>query len=304
MAAAKGILTARGGMTSHAALVARQMGKVCVAGCSGLEIDYAKKTMTVGKIVLKEGDDISIDGSSGEVFNGNIPTKPSEVVQVLITRELKPDKAPLYKIYEQLMTWADKYRRLNVRTNADQPDQAVSAVRFGAEGIGLCRTEHMFFGEGKNNTKINAVREMILADDEESRRKALKKLLPLQRKDFEGIFKAMNGLPVTIRTLDPPLHEFLPHEPAQVAELAKQMNVTAPRLLAKIETLKESNPMLGHRGCRLGIVYPEITEMQVEAIITAAINMKKAGIKVLPEIMIPLVGHCTELVSQTAVVHR
>jgi pyruvate,orthophosphate dikinase len=223
MNAAEGILTARGGMTSHAALVARQMGKVCVAGCEKLIIDYKKRQMGVeGKaVIIKEGDYISLDGSLGEVIEGNIPTKPSEVMQVLIDRSLDEKDAPTYQIYKQIMTWADKYRRLNVRTNADQPDQASNAIAFGAEGIGLCRTEHMFFGPGK----IGPMREMILADNLDGRRKALEKLLPLQREDFEGIFEAMDGKPVTIRTIDPPLHEFLPHEEKGQKEIAKELGV-------------------------------------------------------------------------------
>ncbi len=298
MNAAEGILTARGGMTSHAALVARQMGKVCVAGCGDAKIDYGKGTVAFDKKAFKEGDFISLDGSIGRVLDGQIATSPSEVVRVLIDRKLKAQKSPTYQTYERLMTFADRYRKLGVRTNADQPNQATSAVAFGAEGIGLCRTEHMFFGEGK----IGPMRQMILADSEKDRRKALKKLLPLQRKDFAGIFKAMNGRPVTIRTLDPPLHEFLPQDEKDVEELAKDMGVTPEHIRAKVRDLHEFNPMLGHRGCRLGNTFPEITEMQAQAIFEAAVLTTKKGIKVLPEIMIPLVGNAEELRLQEKIV--
>jgi pyruvate,orthophosphate dikinase len=302
MNAAEGILTARGGMTSHAALVARQMGKVCVAGCEKLIIDYKKRQMGVeGKsVIIKEGDYISLDGSLGEVIEGNIPTKPSEVMQVLIDRSLDEKDAPTYQIYKQIMTWADKYRRLNVRTNADQPDQASNAIAFGAEGIGLCRTEHMFFGPGK----IGPMREMILADNLDGRRKALEKLLPLQREDFEGIFEAMDGKPVTIRTIDPPLHEFLPHEEKGQKEIAKELGVSAEKVKEKVESLHEFNPMLGFRGCRLGTMFPEITEMQARAIFEATVNVLKKGKVVLPEVMIPLVGQVKELKNQEEVVRR
>jgi len=302
MDASQGILTAKGGMTSHAALVARQMGKVCVAGCGELDIDYRKGTMksSGSKKIIKEGDYISIDGTTGEVFAGDIKTKPSEIVQVLVTKELPAKKSATYKTYSDLMKWADDVRRLGVRTNADQPDQASNAIQFGAEGIGLCRTEHMFFG----GDRILAVREMILADDEAGRKKALKKLLPLQRKDFAGIFKAMKGYPVTIRTLDPPLHEFLPHSLKEQKEVAKALKVSVNKLKTKIESLHEFNPMLGFRGCRLGISYPEITEMQARAIFEAAIQVAKTGIKVKPEIMIPLVSHVKEYKIQEKIVRR
>ena len=302
MNAAEGILTARGGMTSHAALVARQMGKVCVAGCGSLNIDYKARTLSVeGKdLVVKEGDFISIDGSTGEVINGKIPTRPSEVVQVLIQKTLDEKDAPTYQIYKQIMKWADQFRRLNVRTNADQPDQSQNAVAFGAEGIGLCRTEHMFFGEGK----IGPMREMILSDSVEERRKALAKILPFQRADFEGIFLAMDGRPVTIRTIDPPLHEFLPQDEAGQKEIAKQLNISLSKIKERISALHEFNPMLGFRGCRLGIFYPEITEMQSRAIFEATVNVIKKGTKVLPEIMIPLVGHVKELKSQEEIVRK
>ncbi|MBT5874411.1 MAG: pyruvate, phosphate dikinase [Candidatus Latescibacteria bacterium] len=298
MSAADGILTARGGMTSHAALVARQMGKICVAGCGALHIDYVKREMVVSGKTVKEGDYISIDGTTGEVIEGAIPTIPSEVLQVLLQGSLAPEDSELYHCYDRMMTWADKYRSLKIRTNADQPDQSATARAFGAEGIGLCRTEHMFFEEDR----IESVREMILSDDEAGRRAALAKLLPMQREDFRGIFEVMDGFPVTIRTLDPPLHEFLPHEDDAIVELAGVMNVAPDALRQKVEDLKESNPMLGHRGCRLGIVFPEITEMQARAIFEAATECQKKGIKALPEIMIPLVGHVNELKAQEQIV--
>ncbi|OGU26290.1 MAG: pyruvate, phosphate dikinase [Ignavibacteria bacterium GWA2_54_16] len=298
MDASEGILTARGGMTSHAALVARQMGKVCVAGCSALEIDYSSHTMRVNNHLVKEGDWISIDGSSGEVLLGKVQTRPSEVLQVLIDRTLDPKDAPVYQEFAKIMKWADKYRSMGVRTNADQPDQAMNAVAFGAEGIGLCRTEHMFFGEGK----IGPMREMILADTLEGRKTALAKLLPLQRKDFEGIFEAMAGRPVTIRTIDPPLHEFLPHEEGPQKELGRQMGVSFEKVRQRVQALHEFNPMLGFRGCRLGVIYPEITEMQSRAIFEAAANVKQRGIEVGPEVMIPLVGNVKELTHQEKIV--
>ena len=302
MSISEGILTARGGMTSHAALVARQMGKVCVAGCGALRIDYKKGIMTAenSDLVIRQGDYISIDGSTGEVIAGQIATKPSEVIQVLVTKELDPKKSDVYRTYKDLMSWADKARTMGVRTNADEPDQAANAIAFGAEGIGLTRTEHMFF-EGD---RINAVREMILADDLVGRKKALKKLLPLQRKDFTGLFKVMNGRPVTVRTLDPPLHEFLPHTDKEINELAKIIDIPAKKIKEKIEALHEFNPMLGFRGCRLGISYPEITEMQAQALFEAAVAVAKKGIKVKPEIMIPLVSHVNELKLQVAIVRE
>jgi pyruvate,orthophosphate dikinase len=302
MAAAEGILTARGGMTSHAALVARQMGKVCVAGCEPLEIDYRARQMRIhGRdVIVREGDNLSIDGTTGEVFHGHIDTQPSEVVRVLIDRTLDPANAPLYQQYTQIMTWADGERRLKVRTNADQPDQSANAIAFGAEGIGLCRTEHMFFGDDK----IGPMREMILAETVEQRRTALAKLLPLQQRDFVGIFRVMAGKPVTIRTIDPPLHEFLPHDADGQAELARDMGIPVERVRARVEALHEFNPMLGFRGCRLGIVYPEITEMQARAIFSAAAELRKDGVKVEPEVMIPLVGHVRELKLQADIVHR
>ncbi len=300
MDAAEGILTARGGMTSHAALVARQMGKVCVAGCASLNIDYSTHTMSVNGKVIKEGDWISLDGTTGEVIEGKVATKPSEVLQVLIDKSLDPKEAPIYQEYKKIMAWADMYRRMNVRTNADQPDQSSNAVAFGAEGIGLCRTEHMFFGEGK----IGPMREMILADTVDDRKRALAKLLPLQREDFEGIFEAMNGRPVTIRTIDPPLHEFVPHEEAAQRALARQMGISYEKVRQRVESLHEFNPMLGFRGCRLGIIFPEITEMQSRAIFEAAASVQSRGIKVEPEIMIPLVGNVKELANQEKIVRR
>lgn len=300
MDAAEGILTARGGMTSHAALVARQMGKVCVAGCGDLEIDYKERMMVVNGKTVKEGEFISLDGTTGEVIEGELQSNPSEVLQVLLTKSLDPAASAIYRTYAKIMSWADEVRRLGVRANADQPDQSANSIAFGAEGIGLCRTEHMFF-EGE---RIDVVREMILADDEEGRRKALDKLLPMQREDFKGIFEVMKELPVTIRTLDPPLHEFLPHSDREIEELAKSIKVPAEKLKAKVESLHESNPMLGHRGCRLGVVYPEITEMQARAILEAACEVAKKGVKVHPEIMIPLVSHVNELKSQEEIVRR
>jgi pyruvate,orthophosphate dikinase len=300
MQAAEGILTARGGMTSHAALVARQMGKVCVAGCGELEIHYEQSAMTIrGKSFrIKEGDYISIDGSTGEVFEGEITTKDSEVLQVLIKKTLKPEASEVYQMYARVMAWADKYRKLKMRTNADQPDQAEVARLFGAEGIGLCRSEHMFFIEDR----IDRVRQMILANTEEERRAALKEILPYQRVDYYNIFKAMNGYPVTIRLLDPPLHEFLPKEERSQRLLAEKLFKTFEEVHERVLALEEMNPMLGFRGCRLGILYPEITEMQVRAIMEAACNAAKDGIKVFPEIMIPLVADVKELRHQVEIV--
>ncbi len=302
MVAAQGILTARGGMTSHAALVARQMGKVCVAGCEALRIDYRARELRAegGEGALREGDHLSIDGTTGEVFRGHIDTQPSEVVRVLIDRSLAPEEAPVYQRYDQLMRWADRARTLGVRANADQPDQSAAAIAFGAEGIGLCRTEHMFFGEDK----IGPMREMILADSATARRAALAKLLPLQRADFAGIFRSMNGRPVTIRTLDPPLHEFLPHEAGEQQALADALGLPLQRVRERVEALREINPMLGFRGCRLGIVFPEITEMQARAIFEAAAAVRAEGVRVQPEVMIPLVGHVKELELQAAIVRR
>lgn len=300
MDAAQGILTARGGMTSHAALVARQMGKVCVAGCEAVNIDYAAREMRIEDTVLKEGDWISVDGSTGEVMQGELQTLPSEVLQVLIGKTLDPTTSRVYQQFSKLMKWADETRKIGVRTNTDQPDQARVAIAFGAEGIGLCRTEHMFF-EGD---RIRAVREMILAEDEPGRRRALAKLLPMQKKDFKGILEIMGSLPVTIRTLDPPLHEFLPKAEEEIVELAGIMNVPVETLKNKIDVLHEFNPMLGHRGCRLGISYPEITEMQAQAIFEAACELRKEGKNPFPEVMIPLVSSRQELHMQREIVER
>ncbi|MDD3642038.1 MAG: pyruvate, phosphate dikinase [Candidatus Krumholzibacteria bacterium] len=300
MNAAAGILTSAGGATSHAALVARQMGKVCVVGAKEIAIDYRARTLSAGNVSLKEGEFISIDGTTGEVIAGEIETKPSEVIQVLVDRTLDPGDSQIYRDYRELMDWANGIRAMKVRANADRPDQAANAVAFGAEGIGLCRTEHMFF-EGD---RIDAVREMILASDEEGRRRALDKLLPMQREDFRGIFEAMGGRPVTVRTLDPPLHEFLPHDEAEIGELARTMGVEPGALAAKVASLREANPMLGHRGCRLGIVYPEITEMQVRAIFEAACDLAIEGAAPRPEIMIPLVGSVREYELQADVVRE
>jgi pyruvate, orthophosphate dikinase len=342
MKVAAGILTALGGASSHAALVSRQMNKVCVVGCQALKVDYEARTVTVGDKTLKEGDFISIDGFTGEVMAGQIATKPSEIAQVLIDKTLKPEQSKVYQQFAELMGYADEFRKLRIRTNADQPDQALQAVAYGAEGIGLCRTEHMFFDH------ITEFREMILAQNADEailkarqdakitsvfvtgkydvkgevtrgegdkatksiepliteREKALVKMLKFQRQDFEGLFKAMKGFPVTIRTLDPPLHEFLPHDDKGQAEVAKALGIKADVVKARVESLHEANPMLGFRGCRLGIVYPEITAMQCRAILEAACNVKKSGIDVKPEIMIPLVNFPSELKNQAALAHE
>jgi pyruvate,orthophosphate dikinase len=300
MIAAAGILTARGGVSSHAALVARQMGKVCVCGAADLEVDYKARTVKVAGKTFKEGDYLSIDGTSGEVFAGELKTAPSEIIQVLIDKKLDPKKSNDYQNFAKLMDWCEKATKLGVRTNADSPSQVANAIAFGASGIGLCRTEHMFF-EGN---RIDAMREMILAEEEDARRKALKKLLPYQRRDFAGIFKALEGRPATIRLLDPPLHEFLPNdEPAQRG-LAKKLGVSLASIKKRVEDLHEFNPMLGHRGCRLGISYPEVTEMQARAIFEAAVQVQSSGIDVTPEIMVPLVGFSKELELQVEVIHR
>lgn len=284
MVAAEGILTARGGMTSHAAVVARGMGKCCVSGCAEIKVDEDAKTLAVGEYVFKEGDYISLDGSTGEVLKGQVKTVPPE---------LSGD-------FAKIMSWADEIRTLKVRTNADNPRDAKQAVEFGAEGIGLCRTEHMFFEE----ERIPAIRRMIMADTEEERREALKYLLPYQKEDFKGIYEAMGDRPVTIRLLDPPLHEFIPHTDEELHELGEQINVPYEKLAKKAEELHEFNPMLGHRGCRLAVTYPEIAEMQAEAIIMAAAEVRKEkGLDIIPEIMIPLVGNVKELacVKETVV---
>jgi pyruvate,orthophosphate dikinase len=284
MVAAQAILTARGGMTSHAAVVARGMGKPCVAGAGELRVSYAEQAVHVNGTTIKKGDWITLDGGTGEVFAGRLPT---------VQPELSED-------FATLMSWADESRKLGVRANADTPHDAEVARSFGAQGIGLCRTEHMFF-EGD---RIDAVREMIIAETEEERRAALAKIEPLQQGDFEGIFRAMAGLPVTIRTLDPPLHEFLPHEDHEIAELAQKLNVSAEKVKSRVESLREANPMLGFRGCRLGIIYPEITEMQARAIFRAAAKLQQEGIEVHPEVMIPLVGHVSELNPQEQIVRK
>jgi pyruvate,orthophosphate dikinase len=300
MIAAEGILTARGGVSSHAALVARQMGKVCVVGAGELAVDYHTCSMTChGKTVL-EGEPVSIDGTTGEVLVGAIDTADSELKQVLIAGTMKPAESAVFKYYSFVMKLADKYRRLGLRTNADTPEQTRNAIAFGAEGIGLCRTEHMFF-EGD---RIDAMREMILAREEGARRAALAKLLPFQQGDFEGIFRALEGRPACIRLLDPPLHEFLPHDEKAQSTLAAKMGVPVETVAARVRELHEFNPMLGFRGCRLGIVFPEISEMQARAILQAAAVVQAEGIKVKPEIMIPLVGFERELELQVAVVHR
>ena len=297
MVAARAILTARGGMTSHAAVVARGMGKCAVVGCTEAEISHEHRRMTIGKIVVNEGDWITLDGSTGRVFLGELPMVPSEVMRVT-SGALNAKDAPTYQAFSKLMGWSDSYRRLRVRANADTPRDARVARNFGAEGIGLCRTEHMFF-EGE---RILAMREMIVARDLHGRKRALEKLLPMQRGDFEGIFEAMDGLPVTIRLLDPPLHEFLPHGGEESTMLAKTLGLTRVELGRIVESLRETNPMLGHRGCRLGIVYPEITEMQARAIFEAAVKATRRGIEVLPEIMVPLVSDVSELRNQRAVI--
>src|SRR6059058_4196167 len=300
MIAAEGILTSRGGVSSHAALVARQMGKVCVCGATGIQIDYKKRTLSANGLTLEQGDYISIDGSAGEVFAGELTTAPSEIVQVLVDRSLDAKKSETYQRYAKLMSWVDKLRTLRVRANADTPEQVENAVAFGAEGIGLCRTEHMFF-EGN---RIDAMREMILAGTKDERARAVAKLLPYQRKDFVGIFTALKGLPATIRFLDPPLHEFLPSDHAQQSELANKLGVPVEQISRRVHELHEFNPMLGHRGCRLGITFPEISEMQARAIFEAAAEVQASGIKVRPEIMIPLVGFPRELKLQIDIVRR
>ncbi|MBP1467688.1 pyruvate, phosphate dikinase [Candidatus Chloroploca sp. M-50] len=284
MVAAQAILTARGGMTSHAAVVARGMGKPCVAGAGELRVSYADQSVSVGSVTIRKGDWVTLDGGTGEIFAGAMPT---------VEPELSED-------FAELMSWADEIRTMGVRANADVPHDAEVARQFGAEGIGLCRTEHMFF-EGD---RIDAVREMILADTVEERRAALAKIEPLQQSDFEGLFRAMDGLPVTIRTLDPPLHEFLPHDDHEIEALAAKFGADPRRVKTKVESLREANPMLGFRGCRLGIIYPEITEMQARAIFKAAVAVKREGVDVHPEVMIPLVGHLSELKPQEELVRK
>ena len=307
MEVAQGVLTATGGMTSHAAVVGRQMGKPSVVGAGDLRIQEKEKIVTVQGQTLKEGDWVSFDGLTGEVKLGQVATRPSEILQVVAGR-MKPEESDIYQRFDKLLKWADKERTLGIRANADLPDQAELAYAFGARGIGLCRTEHMFFGEGR----IEKVQKMILADNEADRRAALNALLPLQRADFYGVFKGMHGEPVTIRTIDPPLHEFLPKREDLMVEIAK-LEATGTKsgelaekktLLARVEQLHEFNPMLGHRGVRLGITYPEITEMQARAIFEAAADLNKEGLKIVPEVMIPLVGHVKELRDQKVIVDR
>ncbi|MBU4377438.1 MAG: pyruvate, phosphate dikinase, partial [Candidatus Omnitrophica bacterium] len=298
MVTAEGILTARGGVTSHAAVVARGMGKCCVAGCEAIKVNYKEEQFAVGSKIVKKGEDISIDGTSGEVMKGRVPTVDSEITQV-IKGTLPANKSAVYKIYNQLMQWAQEFKRLGVRANADTPGDAKVARAFGATGIGLCRTEHMFFGE----ERLPEVRKMILADTELERKQALEKLLPFQRQDFKGILKVMDGLPVIIRLLDPPLHEFLPKHEELSIKLAKlkdsggDKNEIAglEKILAKVTALHESNPMLGHRGCRLGITFPEINRMQARAIFEAACELIKEGHRPIPEVMIPVVSHVNEV---------
>jgi len=284
MARSKGILTSRGGMTSHAAVVARGIGKPCVVGAEEIEVDYEKEEFRVGDVTVKKGDIITIDGSTGDVMIGEVPT---------IDPEFFPE-------FSELLEWADEFRWIGVRANADTPQDAERARKFGAEGIGLARTEHMFF-EGE---RIYAMQEMILAKTKEEREKALSKLLPMQREDFKGLFKAMDGFPVTIRLLDPPLHEFVPKTEEQIKELSERTGIPVEEIKAKAEALREANPMLGHRGCRLGITYPEITEMQVRAIFEAACEAKKEGVKVYPEIMVPLVSVKKEIEIQKEIIDK
>ena len=300
MIAAEGILTAKGGVSSHAALVARQMGKVCVCGASALHIDYSTKTVAVNGSVYNEGDNMSIDGTAGEVYPGEIKTAASEIVQVLVEKSLDPKSSRTYQMFKKLMDWCSKVSRLQVRTNADTPEQTANAVAFGATGIGLCRTEHMFF-EGD---RIDVMREMILAEKTDDRKAALAKLLPYQREDFIGMFTALKGLPATIRFLDPPLHEFLPHDHGAQNLLAQKLGLSVDKISKRVHDLHEFNPMLGHRGCRLGIAYPEISEMQARAVFEAAARVLKKKIKVKPEIMIPLVGFKREFDLQVEIVHR
>jgi pyruvate,orthophosphate dikinase len=300
MIAAEGILTAKGGVSSHAALVARQMGKVCVCGAAAVEINYEKLTVTASGQKFKEGDYLSIDGTSGTVYGGQLKTAPSEIITGIVSNDKAARKTEKFKSFLQLMEWCSKVTKLGVRTNADTPEQTRIAMAFGATGIGLTRTEHMFF-EGD---RIDAMREMILATTEKARRAALAKLLPYQREDFTGIFKTLKGFPATIRLLDPPLHEFLPHTKEQQLDLSKKIGISVEKIIQRVAELHEFNPMLGHRGCRLGIAYPEITEMQARAVFEAAANVAKKKIPVKPEVMIPLVGFQKEFDLQAEIVHR
>jgi len=308
MSASQGILTATGGMTSHAAVVGRQMGKPAVVGCGVLVINEEGKDFQVGDRRIKEGEPISIDGATGEVLLGEIKTRPSEIIQV-VRGAIKPDDSPLYQDFTQLLSWADEVRRMSVCANADTPEDAEMAFAFGAEGIGLARTEHMFF----ERDRLPFIKEMILSETEEDRRSFLDKLLPFQRKDFYELFKAMRGNPVTIRTLDPPLHEFLPKKEDLMVEIA-EMKASGSgdaeklqeleKLLERVKALSEFNPMLGHRGCRLGVTFPEIIEMQARAIFEAACQLAKEGQKILPEIMVPLIGGVLELANQKEIIVR
>ena len=300
MIAAEGILTARGGVSSHAALVARQMGKVCVCGAAAVHVDYDKQVVNIGNQTFKEGEYLSIDGTAGTVYAGEVKTAPSEIISGLLHGDKAAQATEKFKNYNQLMKWCSQFTRLSVRTNADTPEQTSNAVAFGAVGIGLTRTEHMFF-EGD---RIDAMREMILADTLQAREAALAKLLPYQRDDFFGIFKALKGFPATIRFLDPPLHEFLPHTKEAQLDLAKKLGVPVEKIINRVHELHEFNPMLGFRGCRLGIKYPEITRMQSRAVFEAAANAQKEGLKPKPEVMIPLVGFKKELDLQVAIVHE
>ncbi len=300
MIAAEGILTARGGVSSHAALVARQMGKVCVCGAAAVEINYDTKKAVIAGHTFKEGDYLSIDGTAGTVYAGQIKTAPSEIITGLINGDKRAQATEKFRNFVQLMKWCSQATRLAVRTNADNPEQTRQAIAFGAQGIGLTRTEHMFF-EGD---RIDAVRQMILADTVDGRKKALAKILPYQREDFIGIFEALDGLPATIRLLDPPLHEFVPHDAKSQADLARKLKIPVEKVASRVAALHEFNPMLGHRGCRLGIAYPEITETQARAIFEAAAHVLKKGIKVKPEVMVPLVGFKRELDLQVEVIHR
>ncbi len=301
MIAAEGILTARGGLSSHAALVARQMGKVCVCGVGELQIDYQSRTVTVGGVTYKEGDYLSLNGTAGLVYAGKIDTAPSEIIQVLVKKTLSPQDSSTYRNFARVMEWCEKSSRLQVRTNADSPEQAGVAIAFGAAGIGLCRTEHMFF----NGNRIDFMRRMILSERVDERREAVARLLPFQKSDFKGIFRELGERPATIRLLDPPLHEFLPQTKEQQLDLAKKFGMPVELIMRRVTELHEFNPMLGHRGCRLGIAYPEITEMQARAILEAAIEVEEeTGTTPTPEIMVPLVSFARELELQKAVIDR
>ncbi len=301
MIAAEGILTARGGLSSHAALVARQMGKVCVCGVGELEIDYQARTVSVGGKTYKEGDYLSLNGTAGLVYAGKLDTAPSEIIQVLVKKSLQPEQSKSYRNFARVMEWCARASRLQVRTNADSPEQAAVAIAFGASGIGLCRTEHMFF----NGNRIDFMRRMILSERMDERREAVARLLPFQKSDFKGIFRELGERPATIRLLDPPLHEFLPQTKEQQLDLAQKFKMPVELIMRRVTELHEFNPMLGHRGCRLGIAYPEITEMQARAILEAAIEVEEeTGITPKPEIMVPLVAFGRELELQKAVIDR